>query len=806
LLVGIPLAPLLLSSISASAQQVGPSGLEEIVVTATKREESLQNIPLSVQAISTAKLEELHISNYSDYSNFLPTLSTQNGGQAGGSGFQRSFMRGIASGETANHSGPQPSVGTYLDEQPITMISGAVDVHIYDIARIEALAGPQGTLFGASSQSGTIRIITNKPDSSRFESGYDLELNSVNYGDQGYTAEGFVNIPISDKAAVRLVGYYDQTAGFIDNVYGTVTYPSSGITIDNANRVEKNYNDGDSYGARAALKIDLNDSWTITPSAMAQKSTSNGSFGYRSTGEPFEIVRFNPEESKDRWWQAALTVEGHFSNFNMTYAGAYLDRNDETKLDYVDYSYFYDCCYSPSYHVGDYIWDDHGDPIDITQFINGKDGYTMLTQELRISSVGEQRLRYVAGLFYNRQTHDIEQDYLIRNLAGPNADPGVDSLWVTGWPDTWWLTKQLRTDVDSALFGELSFDFTDKLSGTAGIRFFKSESTLEGFRGFGLTNSWTSATGEKNPQCLLHPEDFRGAPCKNLDATTDETGNTPKLNLTYRFTPDKLVYVTYSEGFRPGGVNRVEPVPPYRADYVDNYEVGWKTTWTDSRLRFNGAIYYEKWKDFQYSFLGPNSVTVIVNAGNADITGLEADLIWAATDNLTLSMAGAWVDAKLTEDYCGVFDANDNPGCIDANGDPAPVQAPDGQQLPVTPKFKGNLVARYMFNLGGLNAYAQGAGAYVGSRWADLRTAQREVLGEIPDYTIVNLSAGVSGDRWSLELFANNAFDEKGQVDRWAQCDALVCGVGGTGNTTGNGIYITPTAPRTIGIKFGQKF
>jgi outer membrane receptor protein involved in Fe transport len=789
LLAGLPLAPVLLGGMSvASAQQSAPAGLEEIVVTAQKREESLQNVPISIQAIGTAKLEELHISNYSDYANFLPTLSTQNGGQAGGSGFQRSFMRGIASGETANHSGPAPSVGTYLDEQPITMISGAVDVHIYDIARVEALAGPQGTLYGASSQSGTIRIITNKPDPTKFEAGYDLEFNSVSAGDEGYVAEGFVNVPISDNAAIRLVGFYDETAGYIDNVHGTVTYPSSGITIDNAGRVEKNYNDGTKYGMRAALKIDLNDSWTITPSAMAQKSTSNGSFGYRATGEPFEIVRFNPEEAEDRWWQAALTVEGRFSNFNIVYAGAFLDRDDETSLDYVDYSYFYDCCYA--YPVGGYIYDDAGDPIDITQFIKGKDRYTMLSQEIRISSDPEQRLRYVAGLFYNRQFHDIQQDYQIAGLAS--------SLEVTGWNDAWWLTKQERTDVDKAIFGELSFDFTDRLTGTVGIRFFESDNTLQGFRGFGLTNGWTSGTGEKNPECALRPDDFNGAPCMNLNRTTNESGNTPKVNLTYKFTPDKLVYATYSEGFRPGGVNRVDPVPPYEADYVYNYELGWKTTWADNRLRFNGALFYEEWEDFQYSFLGPNSVTVIVNAGNAEITGLEADLTWAATENLTLSLGGAWVNAELTEDYCGAFDANLNPGCIDENGDPAAVQAPDGQQLPVTPKFKGNAIARYTFGIGTMDAYLQGAAAYVGSRWADLRTAQRDVLGEIPDYTIVNFSAGISRDSWTLELFANNAFDEEGQVDRWAQCDALICGETGT--------YITPTQPRTVGIKFGQKF
>ena len=796
-LAGIPLAPMLLAGIPvASAQQATSGGLEEIIVTAQKREESLQDVAISIQAISTAKLAELNISSYSDYAIFLPTLSTQNGGQAGGSGFQRSFMRGVASGETANHSGPSPSVGTYLDEQPITMISGAVDVHIYDIARIEALAGPQGTLFGASSQSGTIRIITNKPDPTKFEAGYDLEFNSVEHGDQGYVAEGFVNVPISSNAAVRLVGFYDQTPGFIDNVPGTVTYPSSGITIDNADRTEKNYNDGERYGMRAALKVDLDDSWTITPSVMAQKATSNGSFGYHSTGEAFEIVRFNPEESEDQWWQAALTVEGRFSNFNVVYAGAYLDRDDETKLDYVDYSYFYDCCYA--YPVGDYIYGNSGEAIDITQFINGKDRYEMFSQELRISSDPDQRFRYVAGLFYNRQEHDIQQDYQIANLAGPDASPGVSSLEVTGWDDTWWLTKQVRTDVDKALFGELSYDITNRLTGTVGLRYFEADSTLQGFRGFGLTNGWTSQTGEKNPECALRPDDFHGAPCMNLNRTVDESGNTPKVNLTYRFTPDKLVYATYSEGFRPGGVNRVDPVPPYEADYVDNYEVGWKTSWADNRLRFNGALFYEEWKDFQYSFLGPNSVTVIVNAGNAEITGLEADLTWAATDNLTLSLAGAWIDAELTEDYCGVFDADLNPGCIDGDGNAAPVQAPDGQQLPVTPEFKGNMIARYEFNLGTFDAYLQGAAAYIGKRWADLRTEQRDVLGEISDYTIANFTAGIGKDGYTLELFVNNAFDEEGQVDRWAQCDALVCGLSGT--------YITPTQPRTIGIKFGQRF
>src|SRR5262249_37605694 len=149
-------------------------------------------------------------------------------------GFSRPFMRGIASGETANHTGSSPSVGTYLDEQPVTTISGALDIHLYDIARVEALAGPQGTLYGASSQSGTIRIITNKPDPSGFEAGYDVQGHTVAHGDAGYIAEGFANFPLSDNAALRVVGWYQKDPGYIDNIPGTITYPTSGVTKSNA--------------------------------------------------------------------------------------------------------------------------------------------------------------------------------------------------------------------------------------------------------------------------------------------------------------------------------------------------------------------------------------------------------------------------------------------------------------------------------------------------------------------------------------------------------------------------------------------
>ena len=197
--------------------------LQEVIVTAEKRTENLQDVPVSITALGTERLEQLNVQNFNDYVKYLPSVAYQSGGP----GFAKIYMRGVASGDNANHSGPLPSVGVYLDEQPVTTIQGPLDIHIYDIERVEALAGPQGTLYGASSEAGTLRIITNKPDPSGFKAGYDLTGNAVR-GEGGYIAEGFVNIPLSANAAIRLVGWAERDGGYIDNVPGTAVFPSDG--------------------------------------------------------------------------------------------------------------------------------------------------------------------------------------------------------------------------------------------------------------------------------------------------------------------------------------------------------------------------------------------------------------------------------------------------------------------------------------------------------------------------------------------------------------------------------------------------
>src|SRR6187455_1608838 len=281
-LTGVPLASAMLVGapvVQAQQAEEQSSGLDEVVVTALKTRQNLQDVPVSIQAIGTERLEELNISSFDDYVKYLPSVSYQSAGP----GFARVFMRGAAAGDNGNHSGPQPGVGQYLDEQPITTIQGALDIHMYDIARVEALAGPQGTLYGASSQAGTIRIITNRPDPSGFEAGYGLEGNIVDGNDSGYTAEGFVNVPIGDQAAIRLVGWYREDAGWVDNVRATRTFPGTefvpddpdaeepnnlcgqtidcsldDITINNDEFAEDDYNTIETYGARAALRVDLN--------------------------------------------------------------------------------------------------------------------------------------------------------------------------------------------------------------------------------------------------------------------------------------------------------------------------------------------------------------------------------------------------------------------------------------------------------------------------------------------------------------------------------------------------------------------
>lgn len=776
----------------ALAQEAQEAIGDTIIITAQKREENLQDVPIAVVALGTQKLQQLQVQDFDDYARYLPSLSYQSLGP----GASNVYFRGVASGENANHSTSLPSVGMYLDEQPITTIQGNLDIHIYDIARVEALAGPQGTLYGASSQAGTVKIVTNRPDTSGFYGAVDAEVNTVAHGEEGYVLEGFINAPLSDNAAVRVVGWYDKDGGYIDNIPGSLTFPTSGITFNNAPYVEDDYNDVETYGGRIALEIDLNENWTVLPSLMGQKQKSYGSFTQEAGLGELQVQQFNPERYNDRWFQAALTIEGKIGSWDLTYAGAYMKRKIDSESDYVDYAYFYDALFAS----GGSFYDNDDNLVNPNQYIIGTDRFTKQSHELRIASPADQPLRFIGGVFYQRQSHNIEQNYIVDDIADSITVPGTDS--------NIWLTKQLRIDRDYAAFGEVSYDVTEKLTLSGGIRVYKYKNSLEGF--FGYSDGFSSRTGVAacftDDEGELLPPTIKGSPCTNLDKTTSDTDFIHKLNATYKLTDDAMVYATWSRGFRPGGVNRRGTLPPYGADELDNYELGWKTTWADGAFRWNGAVYYEKWTNIQLSFLGANGLTEVRNAGDARIWGIESDIFIRASEGLTFNAGFSYNDAQSTKDFCLIANPQFDCTLPGPDDEENALLAPSGTRLPVSAKFKGNAFARYEFPVGGLEAHLQGGLVYEGKRTSDLRLYERALVGSLPSYTTVDISAGVTNGSWSVELYARNLFDSRGQVTRTIQCGESVCGDPDGVTDIGGKFYTVVTTPRTIGLKVGTKF
>jgi iron complex outermembrane recepter protein len=883
----LPLASAVLAAIPAAfAQQAQPQstgaettgGLEEIVVTAQKRTENLQDVPISIQTLGSQQLEELHISDIDDYVKYLSGVTTVKGlGQGGtGIGTTHTYMRGVVSGQDGNHSASQPSVGTYIDELPITTIDGTPDIHVYDIARIEVLEGPQGTLYGASSEAGTIRIITNKPDLTKFSASYDLTGNTVDHGGQGWIGEGYVNFPLSPIAAIRLVAWDEHDAGYIHNVAGTNatagivdgvrTYPTSGDSVSNAGFVDSQYNTVDTEGGRATLLLKLGDNWTVTPQFIGQQQNSNGVFAFDPAVGDLDLVHYGPEGEHDTLTQTSLTVEGNISNFDLTYAGGWFDRNEHTVSDYSDYTYFYDkffgsgCNwltqtgynYVKSHGIGSYC---SGAPAssfpagsfvpDPQEFVITNGHYTKWSHELRLSTPQELPVKGIVGLFAERQVHEIWEQYTIpgdiNNPEGFNPTTGLaPSFSIPGVSgNTVWLTDEERVDRDSAAFGQMVWDITQQWSVTGGIRFYHYDNSIQGFYGYSANYQAYIGAGGYTPgppqsahasgQWACGPvgvggnptyEPFHGAPCTDLNQDVSDSGRTYKANLTYKFDRDKLLYFTYSTGFRPGGVNRVynatlnEVYPPYQTDTLVNYEIGWKTQWLDHTLRWNAAAFLENWDNFQFLFLGPNSVTVVQNAASAQIKGFESDLQWAPLNNLFLSSGFTYLHAVTTTNYCGPAGtggaSNYLPGTtILTTNCPNQVinyadgvtltgpEAPSGSQLPVAPKVKLNVVARYLFPLGSWEGFSQLSGMYQTSTEPLLRRVDQLALGEIPAYALFDFSAGASKNNLTLQLIVNNIADKRAELTRYVECATTTCGPQP---------YAIPTQPRTLSLRISQKF
>ena len=848
---GIVRAALPLAALAAAAPlahaDTPSGGLQAIVITAQKIRQNLQNVPISVEVFDNRTMRQLNIANIDDYVKMAPAVSfvrSQGEGSNGGPGGAIIYIRDVVSGGDGNHSGSEPSVGVYLDQQPVTTITGVVPIHMYDINRIEVLEGPQGTLFGSSAEAGAVRIITNKPNPDKFSAGYDLQENIIQDGGPGHVFQGYVNIPLWSRAAIRLVAWDVHHGGYISNVAGTDangcifngvrSFPSWAIQTNPAYYatssykagsgqcapvssvgkgaitagpwLKNNYNTSDTYGGRVELRFHLGKDWTVTPTFQGQSISANGFFGYDPAVGYLKLTHFGPETSHDTWDQLALTIEGKVHDFDIVYTGGFLKRNQHSIADYSDYSEFYDKVNgSGAYYTGN-----AGTPIMPQQFVIGAGDFEMWSQEFRVTTPLDEPVHATVGAYIGRQMHNIWQNYTMpgfgwTSVYGGNPDglgytPSSNSatdVSVPGYPNTIWLTDEQRVDRDRAVYAQATWDITPKWHLTGGMRFYHYDNSLIGFYGFNAN----FFTGEGTATCFLGPI-VKNSPCTDLDASTSGSGSVPRVNLTYQIPPNAMVYATYSKGYRPGGVNRIAPpvvvagqVPapsPYQADYLTNYEVGWKTQWFHNTLRWNGAVFWEEWKNFQFSFLGANSVTIIANGGNARIRGIENTLAWVPVHSLYVSANFAFTDPVLTSNYYGCI-----PGTPPCTPLPA-VEVPAGSNLPVAPKFKGNVVVRYTLPMmGDWKPYVQLAGMYQNQTASALLLSQNAVYGNLPAYALFNLKLGANaGNGMHVDLFISNLMNRLAEYSRFTESNPSL----------NSQVYILPAQPRTFGIEFGQDF
>jgi outer membrane receptor protein involved in Fe transport len=661
------------------ADETTPTGgFEEIIVTATRKSESVQKVPIAIQALSSDFLAQRQVKGLADYAALLPSVSF-----AGiGPGRNEVYFRGIVPA-----GGAYASVGYYLDEIPITG-QEVPDIQVYDMERIEALSGPQGTLFGAGSLAGVLRFITAKPKIGSFELGVDTEVNKFGKGGYGGTFKGYVNIPVSDRLAVRAMGYYRKEGGYIDNVdnkgqfiSGTTDEPlkpdprpsvlnlgddnpATSFTLTNSAIAKKDYNPVYEYGGRLSMLWDIADGWEITPSVTAQRQISYGYFGYDTRVGDLQVHDYDLTRNDDKWVQAALTVHGHIGDFDLVSATGYYHRNRKINNDYTYYTVTYDG-FGAGYENYLQFFDKSGctgsdASLKCTTLLNPNQYYHTVqrnkkfTQEVRLTTPKTWPFDVTVGAFYQRQKNITDNNYAIRGLdqiVGYTESGGGDSnpagfgipqaqggTMILGTPavrgDAYYLEEFDTLYHDTAVFAEAHYNITPTIKVTGGIRYFWTDYQTAGFQGVG-------ASAAVAPSVFL-PTGAVGCPlpltgprlqCRNTNALDPESigryseqGQTHKIVVDWQFADQKLLYANYSTGFRPGGYNR--PLRLRKTDTQPQVVVAAPAfeseTLTNFELGFKGtfnnvfrlnmAIYLEKWNNIQYGL-------VVAGAQGAGYTG-----------------------------------------------------------------------------------------------------------------------------------------------------------------------------------------
>ncbi|MEO0367150.1 MAG: TonB-dependent receptor [Pseudomonadota bacterium] len=771
------------TAVALSAAHTATAEIEEVVVTATKRSASAQDIPVTIQAISEQALDDLGIENFEDYIRNLAGVTS--GGR--GPGRNEIFIRGISAGKgglkIAGAVGLEPNVALYLDEAPITLSGRNIDPYITDISRVEVLPGPQGTLFGASSQAGTVRIITNKPEFNEFSASVTASYSTTSGGDDSNSIDAHINVPIiDDKLAARLAVFRSKEGGYIDSIFSSkqiplsnptlAFYESIGIvpdrdTVTNEAFAEEDFNEAVFEGFRASLKYAVNEDWDVLVSLFSQEIDREGVWDFEPGLGEFNSQSFAPDEAVDEYDLWSWTVNGRVAGLDMVYTGSYLDRELNEVADYSGYAN--NGPFIPYYICNYPLYTRCGTPdFFLEQF------YTVerTTHELRFSTDEDKRLRAIFGV-YNDDTEIIEQgdwNYpsSIEFGLAPNAPiPGATSSNPnTRNPGVVFFNDFTRDKKETSFFGELSYDFNDQWTASVGLRRYDIEIGLRGSSNF--ANRGVDGDGGNNVDEILagaSPADFQDTIFK--------------FNLQYKHSDDVMFYATVSEGYRAGGFNRnggasqTPGVPPFVPDFYEsdellNYEVGWKTTLADGTFRFNGSAYFIEWNEIQTGTLDftISNLTFISNAADAEVKGVEIDSIWQPNDNFTLFTNVSFNDSELTRVPPNIISIE-----------------PEGSPLGLAPELQYVVRGRYEKEMANGLGFAQLTMQYTDDQVSTLN-ADPFLL---DSYTTFDASLGFGRDNWNATLFIENLTDEVADLFISDEDDI---------------VKTTPNRPRTVGVRF----
>lgn len=734
--------PALAVAQSVEQSENAPGELEEVIVTATKRAVNMQDLPMSIEAFNNDQIEKMGLLNMADILKVVPSLSTVTTVP----GRNEVVFRGVStgSGEWRTDSGS----AVYLGDVPMTSATQAVDPRMVDIERVEALPGPQGTLFGSSSQSGALRIVPNRPDHSGGYGSVNIGGTYMEEGDPGYKLEGWANIPlIDDTLTMRLALFDVETGGYIDNIYGKNIFTDD----DNADVVEENYNTWEQTGGRLSVLWSINDSWDVEGTYMYQDQASKGDWLSDPNAEgveELEIVRFHKDVRDDDWWIGALTVTGDLGFGEFKSITSYLDRkifydfdanvDGQVRAQRVltpgEYIY-YNVLYATGFHPETSINDQTAE---------------RFTQEFRLTSTSDSRLQWMVGAFYEKT--DDAWDYAFAEVNDLAHTP-FGYYWALGYEtyipntDTWYKEIYASTTEQVALFGELNYRITDRFSATVGARWFEYD------RDRHETKEWPEGN-------VYETDTYKGSDDDTLF----------KFALDYSLDDDKMLYFLYSEGFRLGGYNSIKnpgSVLPdiYGSDALKNYEIGLKSQWLNNRLQWNITLYTMDWEDIQRGITDPNDWTAngTVNMGDAEISGVETTLSWRVTDNFRIDASYSYNDSELKDDYWLSDVVDDIEDWQDWQ------MGAKGQNLAIAPPSKWWIGLQYdipnLFKeLGGWVRYDHSWRDAMYHDWWNAMNAQtgdggRKLLEESSEGSL-QFSLGKPGN-WSLTLSVWNVWDDR---------------------------------------------